>query len=50
MSRQEAHEPVCAAREGTVWLLIKGRSKDLGGFSVRRVMPSGVPRSQTHSR
>lgn len=40
MSRQEAHEPTCTACGGVVELLIEGRSKDLGGFSVRRVLPS----------
>jgi len=40
MSRQEAYEPACTACEGTVELRIEGRSKDLGGFSVRRVLPS----------
>jgi len=40
MSRTEAHEPACTARDGMVELLIEGRSKDLGGFCVRRVLPS----------
>ena len=40
MSRSEAHEPACTARHGVVEFLIEGRVKDLGGFSVRRVLPS----------
>lgn len=40
MSRSEAHEPACTACQGAVELLIEGRSKNLGVFSVRRVLPS----------
>jgi hypothetical protein len=40
MSRQEAYEPACAACKGAVELLIQGRSKDLGGFGILRVLPS----------
>jgi len=42
MSRPEAHEPACAVRESRVELLIKCRRKDLGGFGVRRVLPSPI--------
>ncbi|MEJ2188906.1 MAG: pirin family protein [Acidobacteriota bacterium] len=42
MSRQEAYEPACAACKGAVELLIQGRSKDLGGFGILRVLPSPV--------
>jgi redox-sensitive bicupin YhaK (pirin superfamily) len=45
MSRLNAREPACTACEGAVELLIEGRSKDLGGFSVRRVLPSPMRRT-----
>jgi len=40
MSHVEALEPVCTGRDDAVSLLIEARSKDLGGFSVRRVLPA----------
>ena len=40
MSWQHASEPVCAARRGAVSLVIEPRVRDLGGFSVRRVLPA----------
>ena len=40
MSFQPALEPVCIARAGSVELVIEPKRKDLGGFSVRRVLPS----------
>ena len=40
MSFQSAIEPSCTASDGAVELLVEGRAKDLGGFSVRRVLPS----------
>jgi redox-sensitive bicupin YhaK (pirin superfamily) len=40
MSWQPSNEAECLARSGTVELLIRPREKDLGGFSVRRVLPS----------
>ena len=40
MSWQNASEPVCAARRGSVSLVIEPRVRDLGGFSVRRVLPA----------
>lgn len=33
-------EPLCSAREGAVELVISPRNRDLGGFNVRRVLPS----------
>ena len=40
MSYQKAVEPVCTGSEGSVDLIIEPRAKDLGGFTVRRVLPS----------
>lgn len=40
MSWLEASEPVCRGRQGVVDLVIEPASRDLGGFSVRRVLPS----------
>ncbi len=40
MSYQNAVEPLCAAGAGAVELLIEPKEKDIGGFSVRRVLPS----------
>ena len=40
MSYQTAHEPVCTRSAGSVGLLIRPREKDLGEFSVRRVLPA----------
>ena len=40
MSYQKAVEPVCTGSEGSVGLVIEPRAKDLGGFTVRRVLPS----------
>lgn len=40
MTYHEADQPICAASEGAIKLTIKPRQKDLGGFSVRRVLPS----------
>lgn len=40
MSYQTAHEPVCTRSTGSVGLLIRPREKDLGEFSVRRVLPA----------
>ncbi len=40
MSYFAAEEPKCALNEGSVELLIAPHQKDLGGFSVRRVLPS----------
>lgn len=40
MSQFNAREPICSRREGALSLLIRSRSHDLGGFCVRRVLPS----------
>jgi len=40
MSYQEAKNPVCTAGGGTIDLTIEPKEKDLGEFSVRRVLPS----------
>ena len=40
MSWQPSEEPSCSARTGAVELLIEPRERDLGGFSVRRVLPA----------
>jgi redox-sensitive bicupin YhaK (pirin superfamily) len=40
MSWQAAAEPVCRERSGSVVRVIEPRTRDLGGFSVRRVLPS----------
>jgi len=40
MSRLDAATPVCSERDDAVALLIEAKSRDLGGFSVRRVLPS----------
>ena len=40
MSWQNASEPVCEERRGAVKLVIEPRERDLGGFSVRRVLPA----------
>jgi redox-sensitive bicupin YhaK (pirin superfamily) len=40
MSLHEATEPACETRDDDVALMIGSKPKDLGGFSVRRVLPS----------
>jgi hypothetical protein len=40
MSFHNANEPECDAAEGAVELIIEPRAKDLGGFTVRRVLPA----------
>jgi redox-sensitive bicupin YhaK (pirin superfamily) len=40
MSFIEAHEPVCTGRRGAIELIIDPKPRDLGGFSVRRVLPA----------
>ncbi len=40
MSYQTANEPACSGADGAVELVIEPREKDLGGFSVRRVLPA----------
>ncbi len=40
MSDPSANQPVCTETEGSVEMVIEPRARDLGGFSVRRVLPS----------
>jgi redox-sensitive bicupin YhaK (pirin superfamily) len=40
MSYHTAIEPVCTSTEGSIELIVEPKAKDLGGFSVRRVLPS----------
>lgn len=40
MSTQPCYEPVCETGAGAVELVIEPRTRDLGGFAVRRVLPS----------
>ena len=40
MSDQTANAPTCTAASGAIDLLIEPKARDLGGFSVRRVLPS----------
>jgi len=40
MSWLEASQPVCTERRDDVMLMIEPRSRDLGGFHVRRVLPA----------
>jgi redox-sensitive bicupin YhaK (pirin superfamily) len=44
MSYHVATEPRCAGKEGTIELVIAPREKDLGEFSVRRVLPASERR------
>lgn len=45
MSRLDAIEPVCSEQSDKVEVLITPKSKDLGGFSVKRVLPASKARS-----
>ena len=45
MSRLEAVAPDCTETQGCISLVIEGQPKDLGGFSVRRVLPAPRQRS-----
>ncbi|MGB5739664.1 MAG: pirin family protein [Woeseia sp.] len=40
MSYQQTAEPVCTQLEGPIELLIEPKPRDLGGFTVRRTLPS----------
>lgn len=40
MSYHTASEPECTNVEGAIELVVEPRARDLGGFSVRRVLPS----------
>jgi len=42
MSIQPCNEPVCGERGGAVATVIEPRARDLGDFSVRRVLPSAA--------
>ena len=41
MSWHPCKEPVCESDGGAIELVVTGRPRDLGGFEVRRVLPSG---------
>jgi redox-sensitive bicupin YhaK (pirin superfamily) len=45
MSKFAAHEPLCKKHDDAIRVLVRGRSKDLGGFCVRRVLPASMARS-----
>ena len=45
MSKFVAIEPACTERDDVIQVLVRGRSKDLGGFCVRRVLPASLARS-----
>jgi len=45
VSKFTAIEPTCTKLSRTIRVLVRGRSKDLGGFSVRRVLPASLVRS-----
>ena len=40
MSWQSCHDPQCLEKAGPIDLVIEPRARDLGGFEVRRVLPS----------
>ena len=40
MSYLQAEQPVCSSQEGAVELLIEAKPRELGGFTVRRTLPS----------
>ena len=40
MSYQSAEEPKCTETKGSVELVIRPKEKDLGEFTVRRVLPA----------
>ena len=45
MSQFAATEPVCTRQRDAIRVMVRGRSKDLGGFCVRRVLPASMARS-----
>jgi len=45
VSKFTAIEPTCTKLSRTIRILVRGRGKDLGGFSVRRVLPASMVRS-----
>ncbi|MGB5333713.1 MAG: hypothetical protein WBM80_07315 [Woeseiaceae bacterium] len=44
MTYHQAKQPACTATEGAIELTIKPKTKDLGEFSVKRVLPSSKRR------
>ena len=40
MSYHDADEPICTGTDGAIELIVRPRAQDLGGFSVRRVLPA----------
>jgi hypothetical protein len=40
MSYHDAVEPICTGTAGAIELIIRPRAQDLGGLSVRRVLPA----------
>lgn len=44
MSWQSCEEPVCTEQTDVFRTIVKSRSRDLGGFSVRRVLPAAACR------
>lgn len=44
MSYHEAAKPACSESEGSVELIVEPKAKDLGEFTVRRVLPSAERR------
>ena len=44
VSKLEALEPKCSGAGGSVSVLIRANSRDLGGFTVRRLLPSARAR------
>jgi redox-sensitive bicupin YhaK (pirin superfamily) len=45
-AHEPAHEPACSPGDtSAIDLVIEGRPRDLGGFTVRRTLPSGLRRS-----
>lgn len=45
MSKLQSTTPTCIEKESVIRVLVQGKSKDLGGFSVRRVLPAPLARS-----
>jgi len=45
MSKLAALEPTCTEHGNVIRVMVRGRSKDLGGFEVRRVLPAAMARS-----
>ena len=46
LEHQELNDSACSdMRKGAIRLVVEPRSKDLGGFSVRRLLPAAKVRS-----